>query len=233
MKLKEKLTIAIDGYSSCGKSTLAKELARELGYLYIDSGAMYRAVTLYCIDNNLVSGDHIHIEKLQQQIDSIHIEFRRHQDIMGFATWLNGRNVEKRIREIAVSNLVSPVSKLAFVREALVKQQRELGRNKEIVMDGRDIGTVVFPDAEVKIFMTATPEIRAQRRFDELMNKGTKASMEEIINNIRQRDYIDSHRDISPLRQAEDAVVLDNSYLSREEQLQWALDLVKKKANKV
>ena len=222
-----RLTIAIDGYSSCGKSTMAKSLARKLHYNYVDSGAMYRAVTLYCLDNNLNEGTNINMNALKKNIPFIKIDFRINSSTKESETWLNDQNVETKIRGIDVSNLVSPVRKIAFVRKALVAQQRILGAGKGIVMDGRDIGTVVFPDADLKIFMTADVDIRAQRRYDELIEKGQRVSMPDILKNIEQRDYIDSHRDISPLRQADDAVVLDNSHLTREEQLDWILNLIK------
>lgn len=229
MDLTNKLIIAIDGYSSCGKSTVAKQLARELNYLYIDSGAMYRAVTLYCIENKLASGSDININLLSTRLPQIRIDLTFNPSRNRYETLLNGRNVEDQIRQIEVSNLVSPVSKLSFVREALVRQQREMGKKKGIVMDGRDIGTVVFPDADIKIFMTASPEVRAQRRYKELTDQGQKVSLQEIQDNIQQRDYIDSHREISPLRQADDAVVLDNSNMTREEQLTWVLELIQHK----
>ena len=193
----KKITIAIDGFSSCGKSTMAKDLAREVGYIYIDSGAMYRAVTLYSIENVIFNGDVIDTENL------------------------NGVNVENKIRTMGVSSKVSPISALDFVREAMVAQQQAMGKEKGIVMDGRDIGTTVFPDAELKIFVTATPEIRAQRRFDELKAKGQEGSFEEILENVKQRDYIDQHREVSPLRKADDALLLDNSNLSIEQQKEW------------
>jgi cytidylate kinase len=220
------LIIAIDGYSSCGKSTVAKDLARELGYLYIDSGAMYRAVTLYCLRNNLIHNGVVDVEGLVKQIGNIHIQFRRNPSTGKHETFLNGTNVEEEIRTPAVADMVSPVSVIGFVRDAMVRLQREMGKSKGIVMDGRDIGTVVFPAAELKIFMTASPEIRAQRRYDELRAKGLDVSMEDIMKNIADRDRIDSTREISPLRQAEDALVLDNSHLTREEQLTWVLEKV-------
>jgi len=222
------LIIAIDGYSSCGKSTVAKDVARELGYLYIDSGAMYRAVTLYCLRNNLIRNGSVDVRGLEDHIDRIQIRFLPNRLTGKNDTCLNGENVEDEIRTPAVADMVSPVSVIGFVREAMVRLQREMGQKKGIVMDGRDIGTVVFPEAELKIFMTASPEIRAQRRYDELRAKGLNVSMEEIIKNITDRDHIDSTRKISPLRQAEDALVLDNSHLTREEQLAWVLDRVAK-----
>lgn len=223
------IIIAIDGYSSCGKSTVAKEVAKLLGYTYIDSGAMYRAVTLYCLRNNLAPGGVVDLAKLQSKIDQIKIRFVYVPEFQKHETFLNGENVEEEIRRPEVANLVSPVSIIGFVREALVKQQREMGEQKGIVMDGRDIGTVVFPDAELKIFMTASPEIRAKRRLDEMIAKGVQVDTADIIKNIQDRDRIDSTREISPLRQAEDAIVLDNSYMTREEQLDFVLRLAKER----
>lgn len=220
-KSMKKITIAIDGYSSCGKSTMAKDLAREVGYIYIDSGAMYRAVTLYCIENGLFTEAGIDIPKLEAAMPHIQISFQLNPSTQRPMTYLNGVNVEDRIRTMEVSSRVSLVAALSFVREALVKQQQEMGKAKGIVMDGRDIGTVVFPDAELKIFVTASAEIRAQRRYDELKAKGQEASYEEILANVKERDYIDQNREVSPLRQAEDAILLDNSQLTIEEQKQW------------
>ena len=217
----KKITIAIDGYSSCGKSTMAKDLAREVGYIYIDSGAMYRAVTLYCLENGLFTPDGIDTEKLEAMMPNIRISFQLNPETQRPMTYLNGENVEDRIRTMEVSTCVSPVAAIPFVREALVKQQQEMGQVKGIVMDGRDIGTVVFPDAELKIFVVASAEIRAQRRYDELKAKGQEASYEEILANVKERDYIDQNREVSPLRQAEDALLLDNSNLTIEEQKQW------------
>ncbi len=222
------IIIAIDGYSSCGKSTVAKEVAKRLGYTYIDSGAMYRAVTLYCLRNNLAPGGVVDEKALRARISDIHIRFVYNADLQKHETFLNGENIEEEIRRPEVANLVSPVSIIGFVREALVKQQREMGKSKGIVMDGRDIGTVVFPDAELKIFMTASPEIRAKRRFDELIAKGVHVETADIMKNIQDRDRIDSTRAISPLRQADDALVLDNSNLTREEQLDWLIKQVTK-----
>ena len=217
----KKITIAIDGFSSCGKSTMAKDLAREVGYIYIDSGAMYRAVTLYSIENGIFNGDVIDTEKLKEAIRDIRIPFRPNPETGRPDTYLNGVNVENKIRTMGVSSKVSPISALDFVREAMVAQQQAMGKEKGIVMDGRDIGTTVFPDAELKIFVTATPEIRAQRRFDELKAKGQEGSFEEILENVKQRDYIDQHREVSPLRKADDALLLDNSNLSIEQQKEW------------
>lgn len=218
-----KITIAVDGYSSSGKSTMAKDLAREIGYTYIDSGAMYRAVTLYCLQNGLFSGDVLDIGRLEQEIDRIHITFQFNPETGRPDTYLNGKKVEKEIRGMDVANKVSLIATLGFVRRAMVAQQQEMGRNKGVVMDGRDIGTVVFPDAELKIFVTASPEIRAQRRVDELKEKGQPASYEVVLANVLNRDHIDSTREESPLRQAEDALVLDNSYMTPAEQKEWLL----------
>ena len=220
----KKITIAIDGFSSCGKSTMAKDLAREVGYIYIDSGAMYRAVTLYSIENGIFDGDVIDTERLKKEIKDIHISFRLNKETGRPDAYLNGVNVENKIRSMEVSSKVSPISTLDFVREAMVAQQQAMGNEKGIVMDGRDIGTTVFPDAELKIFVTATPEIRAQRRYDELKAKGQEASFDEILENVKQRDYIDQNREVSPLRKAEDALLLDNTDLSIEEQKKWLFE---------
>ena len=228
----KKITIAIDGFSSCGKSTMAKDLAREVGYIYIDSGAMYRAVTLYSIENGIFDGDVIDTEKLKKAIKDIQISFRPNPETGRPDTYLNGVNVENKIRTMGVSSKVSPISALDFVREAMVAQQQAMGKEKGIVMDGRDIGTTVFPDAELKIFVTATPEIRAQRRFDELNAKGQEGSFEEILENVKQRDYIDQHREVSPLRKADDALLLDNSNLSIEQQKEWLSEQFGKIVNK-
>ena len=217
----KKITIAIDGYSSCGKSTMAKDLAREVGYIYIDSGAMYRAVTLYCLENQLFTEEGIDTTKLEAVLPDIHISFQLNPDTQRPMTFLNGENVEDRIRTMEVSSHVSPVAALPFVREALVKQQQDMGKEKGIVMDGRDIGTAVFPEAELKIFVVASAEIRAQRRYDELKAKGQEASYDEILANVKERDYIDQNREVSPLRQADDAILLDNSNLTIGEQKQW------------
>ena len=218
----KKIIIAIDGFSSCGKSTMAKDLAREIGYIYIDTGAMYRAVTLYCIEHRLFNADgSIHEEELRSRMKDIHISFRLDPDTQRPVTLLNGEEVESRIRTMEVSSHVSPVATLGFVREALVRQQQAMGKEKGIVMDGRDIGTVVFPEAELKIFVTASAEIRAQRRYDELKAKGEEASFEEILHNVEERDRIDQTRKVSPLRKADDALLLDNSHLSIAEQKEW------------
>jgi cytidylate kinase len=224
----KKITIAIDGFSSCGKSTTAKDLANEVGYIYIDSGAMYRAVTLYSIEHHLINSDQIDTEQLKRAIHNIHITFKLNPLTGRPDTYLNGVLVEDRIRTMEVSEHVSPIATLDFVREAMVKQQQEMGRAKGIVMDGRDIGTTVFPDAELKIFMTATPEVRAERRYRELVDKGLKADYEEILNNVKERDYIDQHREVSPLRQADDALLLDNTHLTIAEQKAWVMEQFRK-----
>ena len=221
-----KITIAIDGFSSTGNSTLAKQLAQQLGYIYVDTGAMYRAVAYFALQNQLISVDSFNKVDLVNQLKNIVLEFKFNTEL-GFAEmYLNGANVEKAIRTIEVSGYVSKVAEVSEVRSKLVEQQQEMGKNKGIVMDGRDIGTVVFPDAELKIFMTASAATRAQRRFDELVQKGDSVTYEEVLKNVEERDYIDTHRKDSPLVMAEDAVEIDNSYLTREEQFQAVLDLV-------
>lgn len=223
----KKITIAIDGHSSCGKSTMAKDLARELGYTYIDTGAMYRAVTLFAMRKGLFAEDGtIDTETLQGLMGEVNIA---QKNIEGKTiTFLNGEDVEKEIRSLEVSSHVSPIAAIPFVREKMVEQQREMGREGGIVMDGRDIGTVVFPNAELKVFVTASAEVRAQRRYLELQQKGMPADYEDILKNVTERDYIDSHRAVSPLRPAEDSVILDNSNITIAEQKQWLLDLVEK-----
>lgn len=223
----KKIIIAIDGHSSCGKSTMAKSIAQQLGYIYIDSGAMYRAATLVALRQGLIKDGKPDVEKVISAINNIEITFQWDEKTGRNTTFLNGENVEEEIRRLEVSQNVSPISTIAEVRHEMVKQQRENGREKGIVMDGRDIGTVVFPDAELKIFMTASPEIRAQRRYDELKAKGESVNFQEILQNVEGRDQIDSTRETSPLRKADDALVLDNSNLTREEQLKWTLDKVK------
>lgn len=224
-----KITIAIDGHSSCGKSTMAKDLARELEYVYVDTGAMYRAVTLYCIQNGLIEGDKVDVEALRSQMDKVKISFLFNQETGRPDTYLNGVRVEDTIRTMEVSSKVSYIAVIDFVRSAMVAQQQEMGKDGGIVMDGRDIGTTVFPNAELKIFVTASAEVRAQRRYDELTAKGEKCNYEEILKNVQERDYIDSHREVSPLRQADDAVVLDNSNMTIPEQKAWLIT----KANEV
>lgn len=218
-----KIVIAIDGYASCGKSTMAKELARKIGYIYIDSGAMYRAVALYCIEQGLFEDNRLDVEALQRHIDDIDITFVLNPETGRPETFLNGRNVERDIRGMAVSDKVSYVAAVGFVRRKLVALQQAMGREKGIVMDGRDIGTVVFPDAELKIFLTASPEVRARRRVDELRAKGQKVSYDEVLHNVRERDRIDETREVDPLRKADDALLLDNSTLTLEQQDQWLM----------
>ena len=218
----KKITIAIDGFSSCGKSTMAKDLAKEIGYIYVDTGAMYRSVTLYALRHNLFNADGtIREEELKEQMKDINISFQLNKTTGRPDTYLNGENVENDIRTMEVSSHVSPIATLAFVREALVVQQQRMGAEKGIVMDGRDIGTVVFPKAELKIFVTASAEVRAQRRYDELKAKGMDADYADILKNVEERDYIDSHRATSPLRKADDAIELDNSNLTIAEQKKW------------
>lgn len=221
----KKITIAVDGFSSCGKSTMAKDLAREIGYIYIDSGAMYRAVTLYCIEGGLFAADGTVDENaLREKIGDIQIAFQYDKESGRPHTFLNGKDVENKIRTFEVSSRVSRVAALGFVREALVRQQQEMGREKGVVMDGRDIGTVVFPDAELKIFVTASAEIRAKRRYDELVAKGETPSFDDILKNVEERDRIDQTREVSPLRKADDAILLDNSCMTISEQKEWLMN---------
>lgn len=217
----KKITIAIDGYSSCGKSTMAKSLAKNLGYIYVDSGAMYRAVTLFALREGLFTEDGIAEQKLEALLPNIIISFVNDEATGKPQTYLNGECVENEIRNMEVSSHVSPIAALGFVREAMVKLQQLMGEKKGIVMDGRDIGTTVFPNAELKIFVTASAEVRAQRRFDELKAKGEVANYEDILKNVVERDYIDMHREVSPLKQADDAILLDNSNMTIEEQQEW------------
>lgn len=220
----KKITIAIDGFSSCGKSTMAKDLAREIGYIYVDTGAMYRSVTLFAMRNGMFNADgSIKTEELKQRMGEINISFRLNSETGRPDTYLNGELVEKEIRTMDVSSHVSPIAALPFVREALVAQQQAMGKEKGIIMDGRDIGTVVFPDAELKIFVTASAEVRAQRRYDELKAKGMPADFDDILKNVKERDYIDSHREVSPLRKADDAIELDNSNMTIAEQKAWLM----------
>lgn len=219
----KKITIAIDGFSSCGKSTMAKDLAKEIGYIYIDSGAMYRAVTLYSIENGLFNGKEVDTARLKKLIGQISITFQLDEQTGRPRTQLNGKDVEDRIRTMEVSSRVSIIASIDFVREYLVTQQQEMGKAKGIVMDGRDIGTTVFPDAELKIFVTASPEIRAERRYKELQEKGEKADFDEILANVKERDHIDQTRAVSPLRRADDAILLDNSHLTLAEQKAWLI----------
>lgn len=221
-----KITVAIDGFSSTGKSTLAKQIAKHLGYVYIDTGAMYRAVTLFAMENGYIGESFFDKQTLVQGLPFVSLKFR-YNDALGFAEmFLNDRNVESEIRSLEVSNFVSQVAEVSEVRAKLVEQQQHMGRLKGIVMDGRDIGTVVFPDAELKIFMTASPVTRAQRRFDELVQKGQRVSFDDVLKNVEQRDYIDTHRSDSPLRKADDAIEIDNSDLTREEQFLKVVGLV-------
>lgn len=221
----KKITIAIDGHSSCGKSTMAKDLAKRIGYIYVDTGAMYRSVTLYALRNGLFNANGtIKEEELRAQMGNIKISFKFNKATGRPDTYLNGENVENQIRTMEVSSHVSVIAALPFVRTALVEQQQQMGAEKGIVMDGRDIGTVVFPNAELKVFVTASPEVRAQRRYDELKAKGMEANFDDILKNVQERDYIDSHRATSPLRKAEGAIELDNSNITIEQQQQWLYD---------
>ena len=223
----KKITIAIDGHSSCGKSTMAKELARKVGYVYVDTGAMYRCVTLYALRHQLFAADgSVLEEQLCQAMPEINIDQRLVDGKT--TTFLNGENVELEIRSLEVSNHVSPIAAIPFVRTALVAQQQKMGLEGGIVMDGRDIGTTVFPNAELKLFVTASAEVRAQRRYDELQAKGMPADYADILKNVQERDYIDSHRDVSPLRQADDALLLDNSHMTIEEQNKWLMEQFEK-----
>lgn len=223
----KKINIAVDGFSSCGKSTIAKGLAKQLGYTYIDSGAMYRAVALHAIRNGWITDTEMDESALREHISDIDISFKLNSSGQQ-ETYLNGENVEKEIRTLEVANGASRVSTLGFVRKELVRQQQKMGKEKGIVMDGRDIGTVVFPDAELKIFLTASPEVRAQRRFDEMKAKGENPIYEEVLANVRERDQRDTTRAESPLRKADDAIELDNSQITIEEQLQWAIEMFNK-----
>lgn len=220
----KKITIAIDGFSSCGKSTMAKELAKKVGYIYIDSGAMYRVVTLYALRNGLFTDEGIDEEGLKAKIDDIAISFKLDTETQRPLTCMNGEVVEDEIRQMEVSRRVSPIAALPFVREALTRQQQAMGEEKGIVMDGRDIGTTVFPDAELKIFVTASAEVRAQRRYDELKAKGEKdVDFDDILRNVKERDEIDMNRAVSPLRKADDALLLDNGNMTKEEQNEWLI----------
>lgn len=224
------MIIAIDGYSSTGKSSFAKMIASELSFLYLDSGALYRAVTLYAIENNLIapSGE-IKVEQLARALDTLDVHFVDKGD--GFKTYIGDRCVEKQIRSLAVSDKVSPISAVPAVRTYVDERLREIGSSKRVVMDGRDIGTTVFPNAELKIFMTADPEIRAKRRMLEMEKKGEKVQFEDVLRNLRERDYIDSHREVSPLTKAPDAIVLDNSKMTLRQQMEWVKDLIAEKFN--
>lgn len=225
----KKITIAIDGFSSCGKSTMSKELAKRVGYIYVDTGAMYRGVTLYCLRNNLIEGDKVDEDTLGAKISQISITFGIDESGKQYLM-LNGENVEKEIRGMEVSGKVSIVAAVPLVREAMVELQRQMGKDKGVVMDGRDIGTTVFPDAELKIFVTASPQIRAQRRLDEMREKGdNQVTFEEILFNVEERDRIDQTRAVSPLRKADDALVLDNSDMTIAEQDEWLMNEFKKR----
>lgn len=226
----KKITIAIDGFSSCGKSTMAKDLAKQLGYIYVDTGAMYRAVTLFAMQHGLFNADgSVKTQDLQQQMSHINITFKFNKLTGRPDTYLNNELVESNIRTLEVSNHVSQIAAIPFVREAMVAQQQRLGKDKAVVMDGRDIGTVVFPEAELKVFVTASAEVRAQRRYDELKEKGMPADFNDILKNVEERDYIDSHREVSPLRKAPDAIELDNSHMTIAEQSDWLMKLVKER----
>ena len=226
----KKITIAIDGFSSCGKSTMAKDLAKKLGYVYVDTGAMYRAVTLYAMRNGLFNADgSVKTADLERRMNKINITFKLNKTAERPDTYLNNELVENDIRTLEVSNHVSQIAAVPFVREAMVAQQQRMGKDKGVVMDGRDIGTTVFPEAELKVFVTASAEVRAQRRYDELKEKGMPADFNDILKNVQERDYIDSHREVSPLRKAPDAIELDNSHMTIAEQSAWLMELVKQK----
>ena len=227
----KKITIALDGFSSTGKSTLAKQIAKELGYVYVDTGAMYRGITYYAMQHQLVSEQYLDKEGLIAQLPQIKLQFK-FNPALGFAEmYVNEINVEQAIRTIEVSRLVSKIAEISEVRAKLVEQQQQMGKDKGIVMDGRDIGTIVFPDAELKIFMTASAKTRAQRRYDELIEKGQQVSFEEVLQNVEERDYIDTHRADSPLVKAHDAIELDNSVMTKQEQFDVVMDLVQQKLN--
>ncbi|WP_430400614.1 (d)CMP kinase [Flavobacterium sp.] len=229
----KKITIAIDGFSSTGKSTLAKQLANQLGYAYVDTGAMYRAVTYFAMKSGWVSEYNLNTSAIIENLQGINLEFRFSEQL-GFAEmYLNNVNIENEIRTIEVSRCVSKIAEISEVRTMLVKQQQQMGNNKAVVMDGRDIGTVVFPDAELKLFMTASAETRAQRRFDELIEKGQMVTFDEVLQNVQERDYIDTHRDDSPLVKANDAVEIDNSSMSKEEQFNLVMIMVTEKLNSI
>jgi len=229
MKVTRKIIVAIDGHSSCGKSTVAKDLAKVLSIAYIDTGAMYRAVTLYALQNNLIDNDIVDEKGIVESLSNISVSFTFNSETKSNETFLNGKNVEKDIRTLEVSNKVSYVSAIGSVRKQLVEWQRDMGSKQSVVMDGRDIGTVVFPNADIKIFMTASDEVRAKRRYDELTSKGENVTMDEVLNNIKERDYIDSTRAESPLRKAEDAILLDNSKMSIEDQFDWIIEKMRSK----
>lgn len=223
----DNIVIAVDGFSSCGKSTLAKDIAKELGLIYIDTGAMYRGATLLAIEHNLISNNTVEEEKLIEILKSTTMVFKKVEGQIQL--YLNDRNVENEIRSMEVSNNVSLVSTIAEVRSILVDRQRTLGKSMNVILDGRDIGTVVFPNADIKLFLTASPEIRAQRRYDEMKKKGDNVTLSEVANNIQNRDFIDQNREVSPLKKADDAYVIDNSNMSKQEQLQHAISIIKLK----
>ncbi|QZT38663.1 (d)CMP kinase [Halosquirtibacter xylanolyticus] len=224
-----KLVIAIDGFSSCGKSTMAKDIAKRMSYIYVDTGAMYRAVTLYALRMNWIKEDHVEKQLLIDALNDIHISFQYNEENQTNVTFLNGENIETEIRQLGVSNNVSVIAAIAEVRHHLVKLQQEFGNDGGVVMDGRDIGTVVFPHADLKVFMTADPLIRAKRRFDELNAKGDHVTLDEILANVEKRDYIDQNRDESPLTKADDAVVLDNSHITPSEQTALVMEWIQEK----
>lgn len=225
------ITIAIDGFSSTGKSTVAKQIAKHLGYVYVDSGAMYRAVTYYAMQHGFIDSNHFNIKGLVENLNTIKISFKFNKDV-GFAeVYLNGINIENDIRTLEVSGFVSKVAEISEVRQKLVEQQQQFGKNGGVVMDGRDIGTVVFPDAELKLFMTASAETRAERRYSELIERGETVTYEDVLQNVEERDYIDSNRKDSPLTKAKDAIQIDNSDMAKDKQFQMILELVEKKIN--
>ncbi|MFH1321123.1 MAG: (d)CMP kinase [Bacteroidota bacterium] len=222
----KKITIAIDGHSSCGKSTLAKDMANRLGYAYIDTGAMYRAFTLYCLRNKIIADENININKIDEALKNINIFFRHNPDTNISETYLNGENIENAIRQMPVSEIVSKISEIKEVRQKMVSIQQEMGKKKGVVMEGRDIGTVVFPNAEMKFFMTADIDVRAKRRYEELIAKGLDVTFNQVKKNLQKRDEKDSHREESPLVQAKDAIVLDSTNINQQQQLEFALKLV-------
>ena len=227
----KKIIIALDGHSSCGKSTMAKALAKKIGYIYVDTGAMYRTVTLFALRNNIFNGTELDAARLEALLPEVNVSFVLDPETNLPLACLNGEVVEREIRTMEVSSRVSPIAALPFVRTMLTKMQQQMGETKGIVMDGRDIGTAVFPQAELKIFVTASAEVRAQRRYDELTAKGENVTFEEILKNVQERDYIDSHREVAPLKQADDALVLDNSNMTREEQNEWLMQAYLKACN--
>ena len=230
MITKNKIIIAIDGYSSTGKSTVAKQLAKKIGYTYVDTGAMYRSVAWYAIENNIITNE-LNKEALITALPKIEIRFKKNKETGISETYVNGINVEKEIRTLKISNWVSAVAAISEVRKKLVEQQQQMGIDKALVMDGRDIGTVVFPNAELKLFMTASPEVRAQRRYSEMLAKGEEVSFREVFNNVQKRDHIDSTRKDSPLLKANDAILIDNSDLSKDAQFDYILQLINEKIN--